>query len=34
MERRNLTSKQRAGGLAPGKSVTSIKKFERYQEKP
>lgn len=33
MERRNLTSKQRAGGLAPGKSVTSIKKFERYQEK-
>ena len=34
MERRNLTSKQRAGGLAPGKSTTSIKKFERYQEKP
>lgn len=33
MERRNLTSKQRAGGLAPGKSVTSIKKYERYQEK-
>ena len=33
-ERRNWTSKQRAGGLAPGKSVTSIKKFERYQEKP
>jgi len=32
MERRNLTSKQRAGGLAPGKSVTSIKKFQRYQE--
>lgn len=33
MERKDLTAKQRAGGVAPGKSVTSIKKFERYQEK-
>jgi hypothetical protein len=32
MERRGLTSKQRAGGLAPGKSVGSVNKYNRYWE--
>jgi len=33
MDNKGLSSKQRAAGT-PGDSITSIKKFQRYQEKP